>query len=158
MPARLFRANHRLCAVHRLRAADHILIIDNGTVQEQGTFAELTSRPGAITELVALAGIASPSDQEIEHITKSLPDDNQSSYIASLAEGNEEIDAEMASIQANKNSILVYLFASGRIFMCCALVLMILTSAMPSIIPVYIQAWTTALQADRTKLFTYMGG
>lgn len=68
------------------------------------------------------------------------------------------MEAEMAATQARKNSVLVYLFSSGRITMALALTLMVVASAMPSIIPVYIQAWTTAIQQDTSRLFTYMGG
>lgn len=144
--------------MHRLQSADYILIIDDETVKEQGTFAELTARPGAVTELVTLAGTASKSGREDGHINKPAPNDIQSSFVASLEEGNEEVDAEMASTQANKNSVLVWLLAGGRLTMACALSLAVVSSAIPSVIPVYVQAWTTALKDDRGKLFTYMGG
>lgn len=108
---------------------------------------------------MALSGTSSdPSETEqVRAAGVPVEDDIQSSYI-SAAEHNEDIDAEMASTQAKRNSVLVYLLASGRFLMACALTLMVVTSAIPSIIPVYIQAWTTALQADRGNLFTYMGG
>lgn len=152
------KANFLSFAVHRLSSADHVLVIDEGTVKEQGSYLELVNRPGAVTDLIALAGGAATARSKARATSTPAPDDVQSSYIASLGENNEEIDAEMASMQAKKNSVLVYLFASGRVLMCCALTLMVISSAMPSIIPVYIQAWTTALRADPSKLFVYMGG
>lgn len=140
--------------------ADHILIIDDGTVKDQGSFAELSHRPGAVKELMALTGTSLNTNDtsQVRGSAVTIQDDMQSSYIGSITESNEDIEAEMTSTQAKRNSVLVYLFASGRFLMCCALTLMVIQSAMPSIIPVYIQAWTSALQVDRGKLFTYMGG
>lgn len=147
-------------SVHRLPSADHILIIDEGTVKEQGSFSDLSSRPGALAELMQIAGhVSIPEQSDRKNPTPSPVDDAQSSYIASMAaEANEEVDAEMAAQQANRNSVLVYLLTGGRFLMIGALILMVLQSAMPSIIPVYIQAWTTAVQENQGRMLTYMGG
>lgn len=144
--------------VHRLSSADHILVVDEGTVKEQGSYPELASRPGAVKELIALAGGTATAQSKGRATSTPAPDEVQSPHIASLDEDNEDIEAEMASVQAKRNSVLVYLFASGRVIMWCALALKILSSAMSSVIPVYIQAWTTALRTNPGSLFRYMGG
>ncbi|KAK9899697.1 P-loop containing nucleoside triphosphate hydrolase protein [Cystobasidium minutum MCA 4210] len=146
-------------AVHRLPSADHIIIIDGQTVKQEGSFNALSSEPGAVSELMNIVGEVSRSTQS-DRGTNILPppDDVQSSFVSMAENANEEMEAEMAASQARKNSVLVYLFNGGRILMCMALTLMVVSSAMPSIIPVYIQAWTTAIQQDAGRLFTYMGG
>lgn len=147
-----------LLLVHRLSAADHIIIIDEGTVTEEGSFSTLSSKPGAVSELLAISGHAPNSRQAHSDNKVSVADDVQSSQFSSTENAGDEMEAEMAATQARKNSVLVYLFSSGRISMALALTLMVVASAMPSIIPVYIQAWTTAIQQDTSRLFTYMGG
>jgi ATP-binding cassette subfamily C (CFTR/MRP) protein 1 len=149
-----------VCTVHRLTYADHVVVIGANTVAEEGTFTKLSAQPGAIQDLLALAGPTAVREMQptLDQSAKPRVDDVQSSYIGSLTEPIDDIEAEMAATRAHKNIFFVYLSGGGKLVACLSLTLQAIMSVIPSIIPVYVQAWTSALQKSRDNLLSYMGG
>ena len=77
-----------MALVHHLRSADHIIALgQNGNVVEQGTFAELDSKPGYIKSLaVAAAKKDQDSSVDIEE------DDHTAQDVATLVQASKVAD------------------------------------------------------------------
>ncbi|KAF4994703.1 hypothetical protein FGRMN_5618 [Fusarium graminum] len=58
-------------SVRHLPAADHIIALGDGTIVQQGTFADLMARPGYVYDI----GLSTPSDSDSDVIKTSSKDD-----------------------------------------------------------------------------------
>lgn len=150
--------------VHRLPRADYILALGDRTIAQQGTYEEVCKSAGAVQRLLTIVGTgpAKPSDgasairREPSH---ERADDANSSYIASVnAAKLDDIQDEMAAVLSTKSPSRVYFTAGGIFSFILVLLLCIVFSVIPGIVPVYIQAWTSAVKDSQSHMYAYLGG
>lgn len=125
-------------AVHRLRSAAKIVLLSDASVGQQGSFTELAASDGAVKDLIAVAG-AHHEDKQTFGRFIGRPDDTASSFIGSLAVSVDEIEAEMADKVATQGAFKTFCKAGGAWRFAFTSILMLVMSAMPGIIPLYIQ-------------------
>jgi hypothetical protein len=146
-----------------LPRADYVLVLGDRTIAQQGTYEEICSSPGAVQELLALVDARATKSSEDtsanvgEHAHRRA--DDASSYIASInAAKIDDIEDEMAAASSTKSPSRVYFTAGGIWSFFLVLLLCIAFSVIPGMVPVYIQAWTTAVKDSQSHMYAYLGG
>lgn len=153
-------------AVHRLPNADQILLLENNTIGQQGTFAELSENPGAVRDLLTLVKETREHDQDVSREPGAAAamghagEDAASSYLASLNLANtvDEIEEEMAAERSKRSPIKVFMTAGGLISFAIMILLLTVAPAASAVVPIYVQAWTSAIRSDQSQIYTYLGG
>ncbi|KAM0755999.1 P-loop containing nucleoside triphosphate hydrolase protein [Meredithblackwellia eburnea MCA 4105] len=139
--------------VHRLTHADHIIVLEEGIIAEQGSFSNLMAAKGLTFNLVNQfsserhsAGVKGGEDEDSE-----TPNETK--------ENSEEIDDEGWRGSTPLNIYTFYLSKAGWFRLVLSLALTVVSQALPMVISIYQQYWSTSVGVDpRAGLKRYFGG
>jgi hypothetical protein len=75
-----------------------------------------------------------------------------------LANTVDEIEEEMAAERSKRSPIKVFMTAGGLISFAIMILLLTVAPAASAVVPIYVQAWTSAIRSDQSQIYTYLGG
>ena len=125
---------------------------------QQGNFAKLSEDAGAVKDLLAFVNTEKRAVDESANPGPGLFGDAANSLITSSNTSEDDIDAEMAAETASRSPFIVFATYGGFFSFVLVIVLLVAFSVALGIIPVYVQAWTTAVQRSPKHMLAYLGG
>lgn len=81
-------------ALHFLPLVDHILVMENGTIAEQGTYSELIKAGGSFSQLIKQFGSQEDTEKEKETEVDGMDPEEEATKRRKAVQGSKQMQAE----------------------------------------------------------------